>query len=108
MRLASKPSSVGGGSGDVVSAVERGLFKSALDFYGAAGGLIAFDHGDRPALSWDIERLQEVRAAMGALERRIAIALRAGLSTERIISITRLERELVERIAEHAAAAPRG
>lgn len=84
----------------VTSAVERGLFKSALEFYGAAEAVIDYRGLDRPRLRFDLDRLQGVRAAMGALERRIEVACRAGLSTERIIGITRLEPEMVERIVE--------
>lgn len=91
---------------NVASAVERGLFKSALDFYGAAGAVIHVRGPERPRLNWDLDGLQDVRVAMGALERRIGIACRAGLSTERIVSITRLEPEVVELIVarQHAQA----
>jgi len=82
----------------MVSFVERALFRSALDFYGAAEAAIDYHGPDRPKLRFDVDALGGVRAAMGALERRIAVAARAGFSTERIIGITRLEPEIVEDI----------
>jgi hypothetical protein len=85
----------------VTSFVERALLRSALDFYGAAEAVIDYHGPDRPRLRFDVERLQSVRAAMGALERRIEVAARAGFSIERIIGITRLEPEMVERIVAH-------
>jgi len=93
----------------VDSLVERGLFNSALEFYGAAGAAIEYRGRDRPGLRFDLDALESVRDAMGALERRIEIAWRAGLSTERIVSITRLEQEVVELIVgrQRAAAAAR-
>ncbi len=84
----------------VASMLERGLFRSALDFFGAAEAVIDYHGPDRPRLRFDVDGLGGVRAAMGALERRIALASRAGFSTERIISITRLEPEIVENIVE--------
>lgn len=93
---------------NVVSFVERGLFNSALDFYGAAGAVIDHRGQDRPRLRWDLDGLQDVRAAMGALERRIGVASRAGLSPERIAGITRLDPEVVELIvARHLQGADR-
>lgn len=102
MRVVTEQHESDGASGEadatVTSAVERGLFKSALDFYGAAEAVIDYRGLDRPRLRFDLERLQGVRAAMGALERRIEVACRAGLSTEQIVGITRLDPEMVERI----------
>ncbi|MDO8188037.1 hypothetical protein Q5424_11975 [Conexibacter sp. JD483] len=86
------------GESAVASMLERGLFRSALDFYGAAEAVIDYHGPDRPKLRFDLDGLGGVRAAMGALERRIAVASRAGFSTERIIRITRLEPEIVEGI----------
>jgi hypothetical protein len=88
----------------VVSAVERGLFKAALDFYGAAEAVIDYRGPDRPHLRWDLDGLQRVRAAMGALERRIGIACRAGLSAEQIVRITRLDPDVVQPIVERQRA----
>lgn len=85
---------------NVVSAVERGLFNSALDFFGAAVAVIDYRGAERPRLRWDADGLQGVRSAMGALERRIGLACRAGFSTEQIVRITRLDREVVELMVE--------
>ena len=100
MQVVSKQAETDAGEERVSSLVERGLFDSALEFYGAAGAVIDHRGPGRPTVRFDLEALQSVRAAMGALERRIAIAWRAGLSTERIASIARLEPEIVELIVE--------
>ena len=92
------------GEAQVVSAVERGLFKSALDFYGAAEAVIDYSDSDRPRLRWDAAGLEGVRDAMAALEHRIGIARRAGFSTERIVRITRLETEVVQQMIERQRA----
>ncbi len=92
----------------IASAVERGLFRSALDFYGAAEAVIDYHGPDRPKLRFDLDGLGGVRAAMGALERRIAVASRAGFSTERIVRITRLEPEIVEGIVARESARTAG
>ncbi|MDO8209210.1 hypothetical protein [Conexibacter sp. CPCC 206217] len=88
----------------VASVVERGLFNSALDFYGAAGAVIDYRGTDHPQLRWSLEGLQGVREAMDALERRIGIALRAGFSTDRIVRVTRLEPDVVAQIVERQRA----
>lgn len=80
------------------SAAERGLLDSALEFYGAAEGVIDYSGQERPRLRYDVERLQEVRDAMAALEARIRRASDEGVSPERITRITRLEREIVDLI----------
>lgn len=100
MGLTSEQSHLGISAGEtnVSSAVERGLFNSALDFYGAAVAVIDYARHDRPRLRWDHDGLQGVRSAMAALERRIAIACRAGFTTERIVRITRLDPDVVELI----------
>lgn len=85
---------------NVVSAVERGLFNSALDFFGAAVAVIDYRGSERPRLRWDVDGLHDVRTAMGALERRIGLACRAGFSTDQIVRITRLDRDVVELIVE--------
>jgi hypothetical protein len=80
------------------SAAERDLLDSALEFYGAAEGVIDYSGEARPRLRYDLERLGEVRDAMAALEERIVQASEAGVSPERITSITRLDREIVDLI----------
>lgn len=104
MQVVSKQAGTDVGEERVSSLVERGLFDSALEFYGAAGAAIDHRGPDRPTVRFDVEALQAVRVAMGALERRIGIAWRAGLTNEQIASITRLEREVVELIVERQRA----
>lgn len=104
MQVVSKQAETDAGEERAPSLVERGLFDSALEFYGAAGAVIEQRGPERPAVRFDVEALQSVRAAMGALERRIEIAWRAGLTHERIASITRLEPEIVTLIVERQRA----
>jgi hypothetical protein len=80
------------------SATELGLLDGALEFYGAADAVIDYGGPDRPRLRYDAIRLQAVGEAMSRLERRIRAAGAEGLTLERIARITRLEREIVERI----------
>ncbi|MCW2951290.1 MAG: hypothetical protein JWQ48_460 [Conexibacter sp.] len=80
------------------SATELGLLDCALEFYGAADAVIDYGGPDRPRLRYDALGLQAVREAMGLLERRIRAAGAEGLAPERIARITRLERDVVERI----------
>lgn len=77
---------------------ERALLDSALDFFGAAEAVIDYGGPDRPHLRYDVDGLQGVRSAMAALEERIHVAAEAGVTPERIASITRLEQEIVELI----------
>lgn len=87
-----------GGATPIGSTVERGLFNSALDFYGAAEAVIDYSGNDKPRLRYDVAGLQAVRAAMGVLEQRISLASRAGMPAEQIAEITRLEQEVVDMI----------
>lgn len=87
-----------GGATPIGSTVERGLFNSALDFYGAAESVIDYSGPEKPRLRYDVTGLQAVRAAMGELEQRISLAWRAGMSAEQIAEITRLEPEVVDMI----------
>lgn len=77
---------------------ERALLDSALDFFGAAESVIDYAGPDRPHLRYDADGLREVRNAMAALEERIHVAHVAGVTPDRIASITRLELEMVELI----------
>lgn len=87
---------------------ERALLDSALDFFGAAEAVIDYAGPDRPHLRYDVDGLQGVRSAMAALEERIHVAHEAGVTPERIASITRLEQEMVELIVERHRKAPEG
>lgn len=80
------------------STVERGLLKSALDFYGAAEAVIDYRGPNRPRLRYDVAGLQAVRAAMSELEVRIRLAHRAGMSVREIARISRLELDVIEMI----------
>lgn len=95
------------------SPAERALLDCALDFFGAAEAVIDYAGPDRPHLRYDVDGLQEVRSAMALLEERVHVAHEAGVTPERIASITRLEQEIVELIIArhggeepHAAAPP--
>ncbi len=80
------------------SATERSLFDGALEFYAAASGVIDCGGSHRPHLRYDAIGLQAVRESMRLLELRIRAAGAEGLTVERIERITRLERDLLERI----------
>jgi len=80
------------------STIERGLLRSALDFYGAAEAVIDYRGPDRPRLRYDVAGLQAVRAAMSELEVRIRLAHQAGMSPQEIARISRLEPEVIDMI----------
>src|SRR3954452_5039303 len=61
---------------------EQALLEAALDFYGAAEGVIDFAARERPALRQDAAGFEAVRRAMGALEERVVVAHEAGASPE--------------------------
>ena len=86
------------GHGQIWPPAERALLDAALDFFGAAETVIEYGGPDRPRLRYDVEGLQEVRRSMATLEDRICVAHEAGVTPERIASITRLEQEMVELI----------
>lgn len=89
------------------SKVERALLDAALEFYGAAEGVIDFAGRDRPQLRHDAAGFKAIRRAMAALEERIRGAHAAGLALERIVEIARIEPEMVALIiAREGAAAP--
>jgi hypothetical protein len=85
---------------------EQALLEAALDFYGAAEGVIDFAGRDRPQLRQDAAAFQAIRRAMGALEERVAAAHTAGASPERIAQIARIEPDTIALILERRAAAP--
>jgi hypothetical protein len=86
--------------------VERALLDAALDFYGAAQGVIEYAGHERPQLRHDATGLDAVRRAMGALEERVAAAHAAGASPARIAQIARIEQETIELILRRRDAAP--
>lgn len=77
---------------------ERALLDAALEFYGAAEGVIDLSGDERPQLRRDAAGFDAVRRAMAALEDRVRDAHAAGVATERIAEIARIEREMVELI----------
>jgi hypothetical protein len=86
---------------------ERALLDSALDFYGAAVGLIDLSGSDRPRLRYDIEGLRAVGDAMAELEGCLRKAHKEGVPPERIAEIARLEPEMVAEMLRHdPASAP--
>jgi hypothetical protein len=97
-----------GTDGDGWSPVERALLAAALEFYGAAGGVIelAGDEDPHPQLRRTADGFKAIREAMGALEQCVAAAHAAGISAERIAQIARIEQETIDLILQRQAAAP--
>lgn len=99
----------GGASGDELDAeswtpAERALLDAAVEFYGAAEGVIDFA-GERPQVRQDAAGFHAVRQAMARLEDHVLAAHAAGATPERIARVARIEREMVTLIlARHAAA----
>jgi hypothetical protein len=87
---------------------ERALLDAALEFYGAAEGVIDFASRERPQLRQDAAGFEAVRRAMGALEDCVRGAHAAGVAPERIAEIARIDREMVELILQRGAAAAPG
>jgi hypothetical protein len=108
--MTSDATAAGGGADGEVGAswttVEQGLLDAALEFYGAAGGVIDFASGDRPQLRQDAAGFVAVRHAMRTLEERVVAARKAGASPERIAEIARIEPDTIALILERRAAAP--
>ena len=84
---------------------ERALLDAALDFYGAAEGVIDFAGGERPQLRHDATAFHAVREAMRVLEDRVLAAHAAGATPARIAQIARLEGEMVTLILKRRGAA---
>lgn len=85
---------------------ERALLAAALDFFGAAEGVIDFAGPERPRVRHDAAAFNAVRDAMRVLEERVAAAHAAGATLERIAQIARLDGEMVTLILERRGAAP--
>jgi hypothetical protein len=99
----------GGGLGeDGWTPVEQALLAAALEFYGAAGGVIEFtgEEHPHPRLRHYADGFKAIREAMGALEQCVVAAHAAGASAERIAQIARIEQETIELILQRQAAAP--
>jgi hypothetical protein len=109
--VTSDETAAGGGADDEVgeepwTPVERALLDAALEFYGAAEGVIDYAGDERPQLRQDAAAFKAIRQAMGALEERVVAAHAAGASPERIAQIARIEPETIALILERQAAAP--
>lgn len=77
------------------SPAELALLDAALEFYGAADGVIDYGAEDRPRVRRDAPGFRAVRESMSTLEQCIRTAHAAGVTCERISRITRLEAEIV-------------
>jgi hypothetical protein len=86
--------------------VEQALLDAALQFYGAAEGVIDYAGRERPQLRQDAAGFEAVRRAMAALERCVVDAHAAGATPERIAQVARIEPEMVTLILQRRGAAP--
>jgi hypothetical protein len=85
---------------------EQALLDAALEFYGAAEGVIDYAGRERPQLRQDAAGFNTVRRAMALLEARVVAAHTAGASPERIAQIARIEQETIVLILQRGGAAP--
>jgi hypothetical protein len=87
---------------------EQALLEATLEFYSAAGGVIAFtgEEHPHPHLRHNADGFKAIREAMGALEPCVVAAHAAGTSAERIAQIARIEQETIDLILQRQAAAP--
>ena len=84
--------------------VEHALLDAALEFYGAAEGVIDYAGRERPHLRQDAAGFTAIRKAMATLEERVRSAHAAGVPPERIAEIARIEPEMVELILQRESA----
>lgn len=85
---------------------ERALLDAALDFFGAAQGVIEYEGRERPRLRHDAAGFDAVRHAMARLEERVLAAAADGLTPTRIAEIARIEPEMVELILRRRPSRP--
>jgi hypothetical protein len=95
----------GGGGGEDWTPEEQALLDAALEFYGAAEGVIDYAGRERPQLRQDVAGFEAVRRAMARLEERVAAAHAAGVAPERIAQIARMEQETIVLILRRRDAA---
>lgn len=88
------------------TSAEQALLDAALEFYGAAEGVIDYAGRERPQLRQDAAGFDAVRRAMALLEERVVAAHTAGASPERIAQIARIEQETIVLILQRRGAAP--
>ncbi|MGN6188693.1 MAG: hypothetical protein ACTHOE_07320 [Conexibacter sp.] len=91
---------------DAWTPAERAVLDAALDFYGAAEGVIDLAGGARPQLRHDAAAFKAIQRAMAALEARVVAAHAAGTTAERIAQIARMEQETIDLILRRRSAAP--
>lgn len=100
-------STAGSGEGEETwTPAEQALLNAALEFYGAAEGVIDYAGPERPQLRQDAAGFEAVRRAMALLEERVAAAHADGSSPERIAQIARIEQETIVMILQRQDAAP--
>jgi hypothetical protein len=85
---------------------EQALLDAALEFYGAADGVIDYAGRERPQLRQGAAGFDAVRHAMTLLEERVVAAHAAGASPERIAEIARIEQETIVLILQRRGDAP--
>jgi len=85
---------------------EQALLDAALEFYGAAEGVIDYANHERPQLRQDAAGFEAVRRAMAQLEERVAAVHAAGATPERIAQIARMEQETIALILQRRGTAP--
>ncbi len=91
---------------EVWTPAEQALLNAALEFYGAADGVIDYAGRERPQLRQDAAGFDAVRRAMALLEERVVAAHTAGASPERIAQIARIEQDTIVLILQRGGAAP--
>jgi hypothetical protein len=105
------PAAAEGGPDEAVAAetwtpAERALLDAALEFYGAADGVIDYEGCERPRLRQDAAGFEAIRRAMSALEERVVAAHAAGVAPERIAQLAHVEHEMVDLILRRRGGAP--
>jgi hypothetical protein len=86
--------------------VDQALLDAALEFYGAAEGVLDYAGRERPQLRQDAVGFDAVRRAMALLEERVVAAHAAGASPERIAQVARIEQETIVLILQRQGTAP--
>lgn len=85
---------------------ERALLDAALEFFGAAQGVIEYEGRERPQLRQDAAGFDAVRKAMARLEGCVLAAAAEGATPERIARIARIDQEMVDLILRRRRPGP--
>jgi hypothetical protein len=88
------------------TAAEQALLEAALEFYGAAEGVIEYAGRERPQVRPGAEGFEAVRRAMATLDACVVAAHAEGVAPGRIAEIARIEQEMVTLILQRRSAAP--